>query len=75
MNLLDVNVLVCAHREDALHHREVLSWLNKALVGPAGYLVPDAFHAALAIEFGCNWISLDRVFSRFPDLRWRHPLD
>jgi hypothetical protein len=22
--------------------------------------VPDAFHAALAIEFGCNWISLDR---------------
>lgn len=142
MNLLDVNVLVCAHREDALHHREVLSWLNKALVGPAGVgvsdlalsgclriithprvfrdptpldraldfigdfrsreavhiiapgpnhweifadlcrradvrgnLVPDAFHAALAIEFGCHWISLDRGFSRFPDLRWRHPLD
>lgn len=40
-----------------------------------GNLVPDAYHAALAMELGCEWISLDRGFSRFPGLRWRHPLD
>jgi toxin-antitoxin system PIN domain toxin len=39
-----------------------------------GNLVPDAFFAALAIEHGCEWVSLDADFSRFPGLRWRHPL-
>jgi uncharacterized protein len=39
-----------------------------------GNLVPDAFLAALAIESGNEWISTDRSFSRFPGLRWRHPL-
>lgn len=41
----------------------------------AGNLVPDAYHAALAMEHGCEWITLDRGFARFPGLRWRHPLD
>ena len=40
-----------------------------------GSIVADAQHAALAIEHGCEWISFDRDFSRFPGLRWRHPLD
>lgn len=40
-----------------------------------GNLVPDAYHAALALEFGCLWISLDRGFARFPGLRWQHPFD
>ena len=40
-----------------------------------GNLVPDAYLAALAIEHGCEWISADRDFARFPGLRWRHPLD
>ncbi len=40
-----------------------------------GNLIPDAFLAALAIESGCEWITTDRDFSRFPGLRWRHPLD
>lgn len=142
MILLDVNVLVSAHREDADQHREVKSWLEKALREPAGVavselalsgclrvithpkifkkptppaqalgfvedfrsreemhvlgpgaghwkifvdlcrrsdargnLVPDAFHAALAIELGCEWLTLDRGFARFPGLKWRHPLD
>jgi hypothetical protein len=39
-----------------------------------GNLVPDAFLAALAIESGSEWISTDRDYSRFPGLRWRHPL-
>ena len=40
-----------------------------------GALVGDAQHAALAIEHGCDWISFDRDFAKFPELRWRHPLD
>jgi toxin-antitoxin system PIN domain toxin len=40
-----------------------------------GALIGDAQHAALAIEHGCEWISFDRDFAKFPDLRWRHPLD
>ena len=40
-----------------------------------GNLVPDAYHAALAIEHGCEWITTDRDYSRFTGLRWRHPLD
>ncbi len=39
-----------------------------------GNLVPDAYHAALAIESGSEWISTDRDYSRFAGLRWRHPL-
>jgi len=142
MILLDVNLLVYAHREDAERHAEYRAWLQDALSTPSGIavsdlvlsgclriithprifekptplavaldfvedfrsrpevkvlgpgpkhweiflslcrkgeakgnLVPDAYHAALAIEWGCEWISSDRGFSRFPGLRWRHPLD
>lgn len=142
MILLDVNILVGAHRQDAEQHREIRSWLESALREPAGIavselalsgclrvithpkifkkptplalalefledfrardevhvlgpgpghwkifidlcrrgdargnLVPDAFHAALAMELGCEWLTLDRGFARFPGLKWRHPLD
>lgn len=40
-----------------------------------GALIADAYHAALALEHGCEWISFDRDFAKFADLRWRHPLD
>jgi hypothetical protein len=142
MILLDVNILVSAHREDAEQHRPIKGWLQSALreppgvavselalsgclriithpkifkkptpllqaldfledfrsreqvhlLGPGaghweifvdlcrrgdarGNLVPDAFHAALAVELGCEWVTLDRGFARFPALNWRHPLD
>ena len=39
-----------------------------------GNLVQDAFLAAMAIESGCEWITTDRDYSRFPRLRSRHPL-
>lgn len=42
--------------------------------GAKGNLVPDAFLAALAIESGCEWVTADRDYARFPGLRWRHPL-
>jgi toxin-antitoxin system PIN domain toxin len=39
-----------------------------------GNRIPDAFHAALAIEHGCEWISLDRGFSAYPGLQFRNLL-
>ena len=142
MILLDVNVLLYAHREDAERHPEFRRWLESELDGPQacgvselvlsgclrilthprvfdpptpqaaalefvntirdhpgsiviapgerhwgifvdlcrnadarGNLVADAYHAALAIESGTEWVTTDRDFARFPGLRWRHPLD
>jgi hypothetical protein len=36
-------------------------------------MVTDAWFAALAIEWDCEWITLDRDFARFPGLKWRRP--
>ena len=38
-----------------------------------GNLAADAWFAALAIEYGCEWITLDHDYARFRDLRWRLP--
>ena len=42
--------------------------------GATGKLVADAQHAAVAMEHGCTMVSNDSDFSRFPGLRWQHPL-
>lgn len=42
--------------------------------GVKGNLVADAYLAALAIESGSEWVTTDRDYSRFPGLKWRHPL-
>ena len=39
-----------------------------------GAMVSDAYLAALTIEHGCELITNDGDFARFPNLRWRHPL-
>lgn len=39
-----------------------------------GKLVADAYHAALAIEHGCELVTTDADFARFAGLRHRHPL-
>ena len=142
MILLDVNILVHIHRQDAYRHAEIKAWIEGALQQPGGVavsdlalsgslriithpkvfkvptplakalefvedfrsreevhllapgpvhweifttlcrkveargnLIPDAYHAALALEHGCEWITLDRGFARFSGLQWRHPLD
>lgn len=142
MMLIDVNVLVYAHREDAPDHPAYLDWLDSVVngdraygvadlvlsgflrvvthprvfnppsslsaalefatqlrsqpqsvlvspgsrhwdiftrlcraVGAKGNLIPDAYLAALVIESGSEWITTDRDYSRFPGLRWRHPLE
>jgi predicted nucleic acid-binding protein len=38
-----------------------------------GNLVPDAWFAAMAIEAGCEWVTLDRGYARFPGLKWSLP--
>jgi len=38
-----------------------------------GRRVSDAWYAALAIEWGCDWITLDRDYARFPGLKWSAP--
>jgi hypothetical protein len=43
--------------------------------GIHGPLVTDAWFAALAVEHGCEWVTLDRDFGRFPGLRVSSPAD
>jgi toxin-antitoxin system PIN domain toxin len=38
-----------------------------------GRRVTDTWYAALAIEWGCEWITFDRDYARFPGLKWRLP--
>lgn len=54
-------------------HWEIFSRLCTS-ASAKGNAIPDAYFAALAIENGCEWITADRGFARFPGLRWRHPL-
>lgn len=41
--------------------------------GTTGPRLTDAWFAALAIENGCEWVTLDRDFARFPLLKWTAP--
>jgi len=38
-----------------------------------GNLVQDAWLAALAVESGCEWVTTDGDYTRFPGLRWHRP--
>jgi toxin-antitoxin system PIN domain toxin len=142
MFLMDVNVLVYAHREDTLDHPAYREWLESVINGnaPYGYSewvlsgflrvvthprifevpsalpnailfanqirngqdavclapgpmhwktflgcleqigakgndIPDAYYAALALEWNCTWVTTDKGFKRFKGLTVRHPLD
>ncbi|MDX8380292.1 MAG: type II toxin-antitoxin system VapC family toxin [Gallionella sp.] len=141
MMLMDVNVLVYAHREDAKDHQAYRDWLESVVnsniaygyselvlsgfmrvvshpkvfekpsspevaiafaqqIRSAGHAVclapgrshwelflqcvqsisakgndiPDAYHAALALEWDCTWVTTDKGFRRFKGLSVRHPL-
>lgn len=67
--LAQPNCIVIQPRE---RHWSIFAGLCRTADVRAG-LIPDAWFAALAIEHGCEWISLDRDFRRFPGLRWRNP--
>jgi toxin-antitoxin system PIN domain toxin len=141
MMLMDVNVLVYAHREDVRDHPAYRGWLEEVIGSQTAYAyselvlsgfvrvvthskvfeqpstleealdfaeqirfpehavrlvpgnghwslfarcarmleargntVPDAYHAALAMEWDCDWVTTDKGFKRFKGLRVRHPL-
>lgn len=42
--------------------------------GTRGPRVSDVWYAALAIEWGCEWVTMDRDFARFPGLKWSKPM-
>lgn len=80
---LDIALAFCASVLDApsavivrpgSRHWPIFEHLCTTL-GARGNTVPDAYLAALALEHGATWITADRGFARFPDLRWRTPLD
>jgi toxin-antitoxin system PIN domain toxin len=141
MFLMDVNILVYAHRADSLNHTAYRDWLESVINGPAAYGyselvlsgflrvvthpkvfetpstlssamcfadqirngdhavciapgtahweifiqllaqidakgndIPDAYHAALAMEWNCEWVTTDKGFKRFIGLKVHHPL-
>lgn len=41
--------------------------------GIRGGRTTDAWFAALAIEHACTWITFDRDYARFPELKWEAP--
>ena len=59
MILLDVNILVAAHREDADQHREIKSWLEATLGGPAGVAVSE-----LALSGCLRVITHPKIFKK-----------
>jgi toxin-antitoxin system PIN domain toxin len=62
----------CVVIQPGLRHWEIFS--NLCVDADArGNLVTDAWFAALAIESGCEWITLDRDYARFKGLRWSTP--
>ena len=140
MMLMDVNVLVYAHREDVKNHRAYRDWLESVInsntaygfselvlsgflrvvthpkvfeqpssldtaiafaqqiraaehaiclapgrshwdwflrcleaISAQGNDIADAYHAALALEWDCDWVTTDKGFRRFKGLRVRHP--
>ena len=61
-------------RSPELRLWEVVERLCRA-ADARGNLVAAAQRAAVAIELGATWVTLDRGFARFPGLRWVSPLD
>ncbi len=62
----------CVVVQPGERHWEIFKRLCKE-ADARGNLAADAWFAALAIESGCEWITLDHDFARFPGLKWRLP--
>jgi uncharacterized protein len=62
----------CQLVEPGPRHWELFRGLciSTRAIGPR---VTDVWYAALAIEWGCEWITFDRGFARFPGLKWNTP--
>jgi toxin-antitoxin system PIN domain toxin len=55
-----------------VRHWQIFADLCRAAAA-RGNLVSDAYDAALAIESGSEWITIDGDYARFRGLRWRPP--
>jgi len=62
----------CNVVEPGARHWSIFEDLSRR-ASAIGNLAQDAWFAALAIESGCEWITTDRNYARFPRLRWRPP--
>ncbi|MGR8933269.1 MAG: TA system VapC family ribonuclease toxin [Gammaproteobacteria bacterium] len=60
----------CVIVQPSIKHWAIFTGLCKD-IDAKGNDIPDAYFAALAIEFDCFWISMDKGFKRFPSLRWQ----
>ena len=64
----NVNVI-----EPGARHAEILERLSTTYQ-VSGPMLTDALLAALALEHGATFVSTDRGFARFTELRWVNPL-
>ena len=62
----------CQVVEPGPRHWEIFGRLCQETI-TRGPRVTDVWYAALAIEWGCEWITMDRDYSRFPGLKWSSP--
>ena len=62
----------CVVIAPGVRHWQIFTRLCQA-TGVRGNLVPDAYFAALSIESGSEWITMDGDYARFPGSRWRRP--
>jgi hypothetical protein len=62
----------CICIQPGAQHWQIFTRLCKT-ADARGNLVSDAWYAALAIESGSEWITLDRDYARFPGLKWHIP--
>ena len=62
----------CQVVEPGPRHWEIFKRLSLE-TDTRGRRVTDTWYAALAIEWGCEWITFDRDYARFPGLKWRVP--
>lgn len=56
------------------HHWDIFSDCMKE-INAKGNDIPDAYHAALAVEWDCLWVTTDKGFKRFKGLKTKHPLE
>jgi toxin-antitoxin system PIN domain toxin len=64
----------CELIEPGRDHWRIFTTLLKE-TGITGPMVTDAWLAALAIEWNCEFVTMDRDFARFPKLRCSNPVN
>lgn len=63
---------LCVRRGPGLQHWAIFDRLCRR-ADASGNLAADAYLASLAIEADCTWVTSDRDYSRFDELRWIEP--